>query len=65
MSDDLRNRGIQDDIRINVNQDWELRDWSQRLGITPQELRDAVRQVGPIARDVRAHLARPRSLLRY
>lgn len=58
MGDDLTNRGRQDDIRINVNQDWELRDWSKRLGVTPEQLKQAVRDVGPIARDVRRKLGK-------
>ena len=58
MSDDLKNRGKQDDIRINVNQDYELRDWSKRLGVTPEKLKEAVRTVGVLAKDVRRHLGK-------
>jgi len=58
MSDDLKNRGKQDDIRINVNQDWELRDWSKQLGVTPEQLKQAVRDVGPLASDVRRKLGK-------
>ena len=58
MSDDLTNRGRQDDIRINVNEPWELRDWSQRLGVTPEKLKEAVRAVGVLAKDVRRHLGK-------
>jgi hypothetical protein len=28
--------------RINVNEDYALRDWSARLGVTPDELKKAV-----------------------
>ena len=49
MSDDKTNRGTQDRARINVHEDYELRDWSKRLGVTPDDLRKAVQQVGTSA----------------
>lgn len=58
MTDDLKNRGKQDDIRINVNQDHELRDWSKRYRVTPDQLKAAVKAVGPIARDVLKYLGK-------
>ncbi|HYE32681.1 MAG TPA: DUF3606 domain-containing protein [Methylomirabilota bacterium] len=56
MADDKSKTGKQDDERINVNQDYELRDWSKKFGITQDELRDAVRKVGTRAEDVRKQL---------
>ena len=56
MSDDKHNAGKQDRLRINVHEDYELRDWSKKLGVTPEELKAAVGKVGPIAEDVRAFL---------
>jgi hypothetical protein len=56
MADDKKNTGKQDDIRINVNQDYELRDWAKTLGVTPQQLKDAVKAVGPVVKDVRKYL---------
>ena len=56
MSDDLRKRGGQDRTRIDVNQDYELRDWANRFGVTPQQLKDAVQAVGDRAADVEKHL---------
>ena len=32
--------------RINVNQDYELRDWAKKFGVTPEQLREAVQAVG-------------------
>ncbi|MCK7555035.1 DUF3606 domain-containing protein [Chitinophaga sedimenti] len=58
MGDNLNNAGKQDDIRINVNESWELRDWCIKLGVTPERLREAVKAVGPLVRDVKAYLAR-------
>ena len=56
MPDDKLKTGKQDDIRINVNQEHELRDWSKKLGVTPDELRAAVKKAGPLAADVRKQL---------
>jgi hypothetical protein len=56
MADDKSNSGAADRARINVNEDYELRDWSQRLGVTPEKLREAVKAVGTSAEAVREHL---------
>jgi len=56
MSDDLSKRGPQDRSRINVNETHELRYWTQALGVTESQLRDAVKAVGPSATAVREHL---------
>jgi len=58
MSDSTQNRAGQDRSRINVNQDYELRDWSKKLGVSPDELKKAVASVGDRAKDVEAHLKR-------
>ena len=52
MADDPSNRGQQDRQRINVNQEHELRYWSEKFGISPDELKQAVDAVGPMADDV-------------
>lgn len=56
MSDDKSNRGGQDRTRINVNQDYELRDWSEKFGVSQEELKAAVAQVGNRSSDVEQHL---------
>jgi len=56
MADDPGNRGGPDRDRINVNQDHELRYWSSRFGVTPEELRKAVEEVGPMAKAVEQRL---------
>jgi hypothetical protein len=58
MTDDKTKRGAQDRSRINIHEEYELRDWSQRLGVTPDELKKAVGQVGPSADAVRKHLGK-------
>jgi Protein of unknown function (DUF3606) len=43
---------------INLNEDYEVRDWTQSLGCTEQELRDAVKAVGNSVEAVRYFLDR-------
>ena len=56
MPDSTKQSGGQDRQRINVNQDHELRDWSRKYHVTPDELKRAVAAVGDRAKDVEAHL---------
>lgn len=56
MSDDRTKSGGQDRSRINVHEPYEVRDWSTKFGVTPDELRAAVAAVGTSATDVEAHL---------
>ncbi len=42
--------------RIDLNEDQQVRRWSERFGITPEQLRLAVRTVGDQALDVERHL---------
>ena len=56
MSDNTNQRGGQDRSRINVNQDYELRDWARKYGVTPERLKDAVKAVGDRAEAVEQHL---------
>ena len=56
MSDDTRNSHGQDRQRINVHEDYELRDWARKFGVSPDELRKAVAEVGDRADAVEARL---------
>jgi len=56
MADDKSNTGNPDRLRINTSEPYELRDWAKKLGITKDELRTAVVQVGNIAKDVERYL---------
>lgn len=60
MPDDTTNRGAQDRARINVNEDHEVRYWTQALGVSEEKLREAVAEVGVSADAVRQHLGKPR-----
>ena len=56
MPDNPQSSGGQDRERINVNQDYELRDWSKKFGVTPETLKEAVQAVGDRADAVEKHL---------
>lgn len=56
MADDPRNTGARDDSRINLEQDHEVSYWSEKFGVSRDELRSAVAKAGPMVKDVQAHL---------
>ena len=58
MADDKSNTGSPDRDRISLSEDYEIRDWTKSLGVTEQELRDAVAAVGNSADKVREYLKR-------
>ena len=59
MADNPNIRGDADRKRINVDQDYEVRYWSEKLGVSADELRNAVKNVGPMADAVEQHLRGP------
>jgi Protein of unknown function (DUF3606) len=56
MSDDKSKPGDPDRRRINLTEDYEVRDWSKKFGVTPDALKAAVKAVGNEAAVVEAHL---------
>ncbi|WP_313213464.1 DUF3606 domain-containing protein [Stenotrophomonas acidaminiphila] len=56
MADDKSKVGSPDRDRININEDYEVQYWSKELGVSPSELRDAVKAAGPTVDAVRRHL---------
>jgi hypothetical protein len=58
MPDNKKKPGGQDRTRININEDYELRDWAKKFGITKDELKKAVAKVGTSAEAVKKHLGR-------
>jgi hypothetical protein len=58
MSDDKKKRGPADASRVNVNESYEVRYWTERFQCTEQQLRDCVKSVGPMVKDVEACLAK-------
>jgi hypothetical protein len=53
MADDKTNRGPAVRSRININEDYEVRYWTQVFECTAIELRNAVRVVGAMVSNVR------------
>ena len=58
MPDNLDDRGKADQERINVHEAWERKRWANELGISEDELRDAVRLHGPMVKDVKKALGK-------
>ena len=56
MADDLTRRVPEDPTKINVNQSWEVQYWTEKFGVTEQQLKTAVKAVGPLVKDVKRHL---------
>ena len=54
--DNKQQVGAPDRNLINVNEDYELRYWSEKFGISRDELREAVKQAGTSVEKVKAHL---------
>jgi predicted DNA-binding protein YlxM (UPF0122 family) len=58
MADDLSKRGKADQLRVNVHEDWEMRERSKEWNVTPQQIKDAVKKVGPMVKDVKRELGK-------
>jgi hypothetical protein len=56
MADDPKQTGKADDTRINVDQEHEVKYWSERFGVSRHQLRSAVAKVGSMVKNVRDHL---------
>ena len=56
MSDDKGNRGAPDRDRIDMNDPDEVRNWTQSLGVSKEELQRAVQAAGTEADKVREYL---------
>jgi hypothetical protein len=58
MADDKMKTGTADDVRINVNEAYEVQYWTTKFGVTAEELHDAVDAVGPMVADVMRELGK-------
>ena len=58
MADDLHNRGPKDRARVNTSEAWELKYWAKEFGVTEDQLKAAVKAVGPMVTDVRKKLGK-------
>ena len=56
--DDRSKTGAAERKRINVLEEYEVRDWAKSFGVAPDEIKKAVESVGDSA-DASTHLPRP------
>ena len=53
---DDKSKSVGERKRINVHDDYEIRFWSKKFGVSPNELRCAASKVGVFADDVAREL---------
>jgi hypothetical protein len=58
MPDNTGARDRRDTQRIDVHDEQECRYWSTRFGVSPERLRQAVREAGPAVQAVREYLGK-------
>ena len=58
MADDRTTAGQADRLRINMNEDYEVRYWTQKWNVSREELAAAVRAAGVMVKDVAKKLGR-------
>ena len=58
MSDDKTNRGNPDRKLISLNEDYEVRYWTEALGVSEERLRQLVSQHGHSAERIREALGK-------
>jgi len=58
MSDDKNKRGEADRSRISLSEDYEVRYWAERFGVSKEQLAVAVNKVGNSADAVRKMLGK-------
>jgi hypothetical protein len=58
MADDRTITGEADRLRINMNEDYEVRYWTQKWNVSPEELAAAVRAAGVMVKDVARKLGK-------
>ncbi len=58
MPDDLSDPGAAKRSRIDINEPYEVRYWTGHFGVSEEELRKAVAEVGVSARQVGEHLGK-------
>ena len=56
MADNPKLRNSPDSKRVNVNEPHEVKYWTKQLGVSEQQLKQAVQAAGTSAEAVRKHL---------
>lgn len=58
MPDDLEKAELADHRRIDMDEPYEVRHWTQKFGVDTATLRRVIEKVGPIVQDVERELKR-------
>jgi hypothetical protein len=58
MADDLKDRGARDRSRVNVHEEYEVRYWTEKWGVTREQLVAAVQKAGVSAQAVASELGK-------
>lgn len=58
MSDNLNIKRPQDPTKVNVHESWELEYWSQKFGVSPAKLKEAVSKAGIMVVNVKKYLGK-------
>jgi hypothetical protein len=58
MADNLNDRGARDRSRVNMHEDYEVRYWTQKWGVTKEQLVQAVQKAGVSAEAVARELGK-------
>jgi hypothetical protein len=58
MVDDKNERRPQDSSRVNVNEEYEVQYWTNKLGISREKLISTVKRVGVSVEDIKKSLNR-------
>ena len=61
MADDQQQDGTADNACISIAREHELRYWSHKFRVSPEELQRVVEEAGPLLRKVRERLYQHRS----
>lgn len=56
MSDNLKIKRPADATKINVNEAWEVSYWCKELNVSEAKLKEAVKAVGVMVKDVKKYL---------
>ena len=56
MADDTTRTRPKDVSRININEDYEVRYWTEKFQVSPDQLKAAVKKVGVSAKAVQEYL---------
>jgi|GEM_PF-2223677 len=56
MYNSMRQKNIREDKILNIDEEYELNDWTERYGVSEEKIREAVNVVGNRVTDVARYL---------